>query len=150
MSDIGLFIDDEGKIDIDFESGDLKRDNGLETSVLISLFSDQRITYEELPPGETSQRGFWGDAYPEIEGDLIGSKLWVYDRAKRTDETLSRIREEAKNSLSWMVSDGVADSVETDATYLDNGALWLTITITKNEQSQRFAYAWDGQELKRD
>jgi len=149
MSDIGLFFDTEGLIDIDFESGDLKSDGGLETAVLISLFTDKRITLADMPPGETSKRGYWGDMYPEIENDQYGSKLWIYDRAKRTEETLARYEEEAKQSLAWMITDGVADSIETEATYLDNGALWLEITVYRNQESQRFSYVWDNQELRR-
>ena len=42
MNDIALIVKD-GLIDIDVQSGDLLGEEGLETAILISLFTDQRI-----------------------------------------------------------------------------------------------------------
>ena len=83
--DVGLFVVD-GEITPVIEDGDLKEDRTLETSTLISLFTDQRVTEEELENNgldkDEKKRGYWGDLYPDVQGDKIGSKLWLSDRAK--------------------------------------------------------------------
>ena len=60
MSDAALNWYDYGA-DIKVENGDIVPDNGLATSVLISLFTDARApSPDALPPGESSLRGWWG------------------------------------------------------------------------------------------
>ena len=62
--------------DIDFLNGDLIREDGLETAVLISIFTNKRALDSDnlINPGE--KRGWWGDLVSDIEGDKIGSKFW--------------------------------------------------------------------------
>ena len=50
-----------GSGDICVVGADLLSDDGLETAILISLFSDARVRDDELPAGHTWKRGFWGD-----------------------------------------------------------------------------------------
>ena len=139
-------------INLDFDAGDLLGDDGLETAVLISLFSDQRVTSADLPDGETSKRGWWGDVFPEVEGDQIGSKLWTFDRVKRTLAVLVQIETAATNALKWMLDDGVAKTVEIEAEFDDNrdNGIILRIDITRPDDTEnRFNFVWDQQEIKR-
>lgn len=150
MADIALIIDDEFKFGLELANGDLKADDGLETSVAISLFSDQRIGDDELPSGETSKRGYWGDLFPTVEGDKIGSKLWLLERAKRTNETLRKAEDYSRASLNWLIEDGVADSISVSAEYNDSMHLVMQIDIVKPKgRTSRFQVLWDKQELRR-
>ena len=79
--DLALSFDNEAGIgDLVIENDDLKIDEGLETAVLISLYTDARVSDEELPAEEAQKRGWWGDIYPDIPNDQIGSKLWLKAR----------------------------------------------------------------------
>ena len=150
MTDIGLFIVD-GCINIVVENGEVKKDEGLETSVLISLFSDMRATIEEVGI-DAERRGFWGDMFPEIPVDKLGSKLWLKDRSTRTLADLVSVETYADNSLKWMIEDGVAKSVSSVASFDENGnsAIILAIQIEKPDGTQnRFKVFWDEQDLKR-
>ena len=144
MSDIGLFIDSEGFIDIAFNEGDLKQDDSLQTALLISLFTDKRIEESERPEDEPSLRGFWGDIYADVEGDKIGSKLWLFSRSKRTVETLTYYEDYALEALKWLTEDEIADRVEVSAAYQGEGLL-LSIYTYKGTINNKYSVFWDGQ-----
>jgi len=149
MSDIGLFYENN-IFDLKIKNGDLEADNGLETAVIISIFTDQRVTLEELPQGETSRRGWWGDLFPDVDGDQIGSKLWLLDTAKQLTQNLPRYERAIKNSLAWLVEDGVASDISVVASYPDIGQVLFEIEIEKPiGENSKFGFIWDGQKIKR-
>jgi len=153
MSDIGLFIEGGLKFNLRLKDGDLERDEGLETAVSISLFSDQRITDEELPQGEESKKGWWGDMFPDIDRDQIGSKIWTLARSKRTLETLRRTEDYAKEALAWLIEDGIASTVSAVASFegdVSAGKWRLDVSITKpNGTQSKYQVLWDEQKIIR-
>lgn len=108
----------------------LAADEGLETAVILSLFTDRLAEPDDRLDGR-DRRGWWGDSFPVIEGDRIGSRLWLLAREKQTASTLNRAREYAREALQWLVEDGVAAGVQVDAEYPRPGLLALIITITR-------------------
>jgi phage gp46-like protein len=145
-----IFNADANGIPVDalVSKNDLVTENGLQTSVIISLFTDRRVTEDDLPPEETSFRGWWGDLFQDEPGDLIGSRLWLLAREKRSVETLNRAVEYSEEALQWMVEDGVAESVSADAIYDQNGFMILSISIVKSgatNLSYRFRLKWDAE-----
>lgn len=149
MSDVALIF--KGAcIDLSVLSGQLQRDSGLETAVIISLFTDRRVTVEQLPDLSESQRGWWGDLLSDIDQDQIGSRLWTLDRSKRTTETLRLFEDYVKEALDWMIEDGIAQTVEATAFYTDNKSLGSDIKIARpNGNETRYTLLWDEQELRR-
>jgi phage gp46-like protein len=110
----------------------LETDDGLQTAIILSLFSDRLAGDEDtLPDGGTDRRGWWGDSFADQAGDRIGSRLWLLEREKQTPAVLQRARDYARESLQWLLVDGVARSVEVDAEYPQLGMLALTVTITR-------------------
>ena len=104
--------------DFIFENNDLVTDEGLVTAVIISWFTDQRATDDDTIPNSNSdqqfvdKRGWWGDLVDvQVAGDRIGSKLWLLDRAKTTQENLALAKEYGEAALEWMKEDGVAKDV---------------------------------------
>lgn len=152
--DYGLFLDDNGQIDIRFLDGDVAPDSGLETAVLISLFSDSRAVEDMIPAidRDGDLRGYWGDVRPAVPGDETGSLLWVIKRAKQLSKTLTDAREYAQRSLKWLVEDGVAESVTVNTSYPDRGWMLLEVIIYRPQSANpvtfRYAYAWASQLLK--
>ncbi len=128
---------------------DLATDEGLETAVIISLFTDRRADESDiLPLGEAYRRGWWGDTYPEIEGDKIGSKLWLLSREKQLPEVMRRAEQYARESLQWLIDDKVATDVTVIATNPSMGVLFLQIDITRpagNAITFRYDYNWAAQ-----
>ena len=104
-----------GDFNFDTAVQDLESDAGLETAVLISLFTDRRANIDDPLPdsNNTSRRGWWGDlASPEVEGDQIGSRLWLLEREKTLESVLTRAKQYTIEALQWLIDDGVAEKVD--------------------------------------
>lgn len=153
MNDIGLFINEEGNFDLKISNGDFASDDGLETAVSLSLFTDRRATDDELPFGEISKRGWWGDQFLDVPGDKIGSKLWFLSRSKRTQETLRRTEDYCREALQWLIEDGVAKTITVTAIFegvVSEGRWYADIKIEKPDgKTFKFKAAWDQQKLIR-
>jgi phage gp46-like protein len=126
----------------------LAEDSGLETAIIISLFTDRRAEPDDvLPDNSGDLRGWWADAYPAVDGDLIGSRLWLLSREKQLPEVLGKAKEYAEEALAWMIEDGVADSVVATAVKVRDGLLGLTVQIfrpTGTPARFRFELFWEG------
>ena len=129
MPDVALTYRN-GIIDLDFGDGGTAIDDGLRTAVIISLFSDRKAEADdELPDGGKDLRGWWGDIHPQVEEDLIGSRLWLLSRSKQTASVLRRAETYARESLQWMLDDRVATLVEVTAENPRDGLLALAVRI---------------------
>lgn len=150
MSDIALKINDQNLFDILIVDGDLASDDGLETAVTISLFTDRRVSEEELPAPQKDKKGWWGDMFPDVEQDKIGSRLWLIGREKVTQEVAKRAEDYCKEGLEWLIEDGVAASIAVVASYNSSKNLIIQIEIVKPTGNKfKFKVLWDKQQLVR-
>lgn len=85
-------------------------DDPLHRAVVISLFTWRRALASD--PVDDDRHGWWGDSYPSIANDRIGSRLWLLRRRTLVDDTLRDARLYAEEALRWLVDDGVLASVE--------------------------------------
>lgn len=135
MSDIRtVFLGFDQGADYALASLGLAADDGLETAVILSLFTDRRAEADDvIPDGTRDRRGWWADAYPGSgsEGDKIGSRLWLLHREKQLPSVLARAEEYAREALQWLLDDGVAEHVEVTASIPRAGILGLVIRITR-------------------
>lgn len=126
------------------DDGSLLDDDGLETVVTISLFTDARASEDEVPAG-TDRRGWWFDAYdPDEPGVSIGSKIWLLENATMTAENLRLLERYAKDALEWMVAANAAEKIETEATRIAEDAASLTVRIhAPNDPASPYTYTWE-------
>jgi phage gp46-like protein len=100
----------------------------LPRAVIISLFSWGRALPDDELPG-TDRMGWWGDSFPQVAGDRIGSRLWLLARTTIRTATPAKVREYATEALAWLIADGVASDVivqaERDGLY--QVSLWCQI-----------------------
>jgi len=125
----------------------LTADNGLETAVMLSLFADRRAKKDDMLPSGDDRRGWWADAYAEEQNDFFGSRLWLVYREKQMTTVLRRVEEYAFEALTWMVEDGVVQSVNCQAEVIRDGVLGLTVTMTRGNNlatKYRFEIFWKG------
>lgn len=126
----------------------LATDDGLETAVVLSLFTDRRANPEDvLPDPDGGRRGWFGDSFPAVDGDRIGSRLWLLHRERQTDAVLERARGYAAEALAWLKEDGVASAVDVAAEYPRRGVLALEVRIARAEDGPvryRFETFWSG------
>lgn len=142
-----FWVDDQGRPITDENGGlinavlspDIPSSSELATAVLISLFSDALASEDDnLPDNTGDRRGWWGGA--------IGSKLWLRQRAKKTDDLLKTVQDDAAQALAWMVEDGVAGEITTAAEFQSPNALALSVVIRRAgrpDLALRFANLWD-------
>ncbi len=155
MTDLLLNLTELGA-DFLIVDGELVADEGLQTAVVVSLFSDARADADDLLPEESlivddpayvrEVRGFWADTAEE----RWGSKLYLLSRTKATAATASRAARFAEESLGWLLSTGIASRLEVGAEFVesttDDGrrekVLSLTIGISRGTSS-RWSSLWD-------
>jgi phage gp46-like protein len=119
-------------------------------AVLISLLTWRRANKDDaLPdPGPNAPRmGWWGDSFPAVPNDRIGSRLWLLSRAKLLPETVALAKEYAEEALRWLVDDGVAARVEVKAERQGLQTLALGCRIYKSDGTApldvRFTDVWE-------
>lgn len=133
---------------------DIETDEGLETAVITSLFTDKRAPKGvELPAGEVRRRGWWGDSLLSYS-DEYGSLLWLLCREKETRNVVLRAEEYAKSALQWLIQDGVAKQIDVYGEIPSPGVLHLLVQIWRpgrnDSMSFKYAYNWKKQEVKPD
>ena len=134
-TDIKIIYDNDLAVgDFNFLNGDLEREEGFETSVLISLYTDARASEDDNVDDPNDLRGWVGDLLPSND-DSIGSKLWLLDRSKATQENANKAKQYVQQALNWMIEDGVASKIDVVTSivgYEETKKLVLNITIYKD------------------
>jgi phage gp46-like protein len=133
---------------------DLERDDGLQTAVIISLFTDRRASPEQIPVDlpQDDLRGYWGDIANATPSDNTGSLLWLLAREKQLPQILGRAQQYCREALAWMVEDLVATRVEVTAEFVAQGWMLILVDIfrpTGSPVRYRFNYEWAAQAAKR-
>ena len=119
-------------------------DQLLARAVVISLFSDKRATEDEVPDGG-GRRGWWGDTYADNKGDQIGSKLWLLQREKLTNETIMKAKEYTEEALQWLITDRVVKRIDVTAERFGADGLTIDVQLYKpdmKETNVRFQDVW--------
>jgi phage gp46-like protein len=150
VTDLRLIYDENAlRADLRVMGIDIETDGGIETAIIISLFSDRRAEADDaLPAGVEDRRGWFGDGVSAIDGDLIGSRLWLLAREKQLSSVTSRARQYAREALQWLMEDGIANAVDVVAEIPRPGVLALSVTVhrpTGEAVSHRYDYAWAAQ-----
>ena len=146
MTDLRLrILGGAGGTDLEVAAGDFALDQGLDTAVLVSLFTDARAPADADLPGEADdRRGWWG----QDNADPFGSLLWlVLERGVRTAEAATLAAGYAREALQWMIREEIAASVDVASTFEADGLLYLRVDITRGP-SRRWAHLWTGQREK--
>ena len=83
----------------------------LTRAVVISLFTHRRAEPDDNSDGPM---GWWGDTWPAVANDRYGSKLWLLQRSKLTNELVNTVRTYLRDALQWMLDDGVVSRIDID------------------------------------
>lgn len=100
----------------------------LTRAVQISLFTWRRANVDDVL--DDDQRfGWWGDSFPSVADDRIGSRLWLLRRVKLTVQTQLDAEFYAREALQWLIDDGHIRAVEIQTERLDDQRLNLRIYL---------------------
>jgi len=148
MTDIALTLTQNGTelfFDIVMNGPDLLSGMDLETAIYLSLFTNRRANPEDKIDSD-DRGGWWGDTYLSGTNDKYGSRLWLLNRSKHTQQVLNLARAYALEAVQWLIDDGVAQAVEVDAEAVRNNVLGISVAVVKpNEKVDvfRYEYTWD-------
>jgi phage gp46-like protein len=109
----------------------LATDEGLDTAIILSLFTDARAKPDDATPAPDDLRGWWGDAFADTAGERFGSRLWLLGRRKQLPAVLVEAKNYAEEALAWLIKDGIASRVDVEAFIPRDEVLGLAITITR-------------------
>lgn len=84
-------------------------------AAVVSLLTWRRAGNDDaLDDGE--RYGWWGDSFPTLTNDQIGSRLWQLRRRTLNADTVRDATTFARESLQWMLDDGRVVSVDITTT----------------------------------
>jgi phage gp46-like protein len=101
----------------------------LTRAVIISLYTWRRAATDD-PVDDEELFGWWGDSYPAIADDRIGSRLWLLRRVKLTAQTQRDAEFYAREALQWLLDDGQVIGLEVSSEQVDLNRLNLLTTLT--------------------
>lgn len=102
----------------------------LTRAVVISLF-----TWRRAEPDDNAENpmGWWGDTWPTVQNDRIGSRLYLLRRSKLTNQTPIKAREYIRQALQWLTDDEVAARIEIDVQRTGIDVLSAGVTIWQRD-----------------
>ncbi|WP_334473646.1 phage GP46 family protein [Arsenophonus sp. PmNCSU2021_1] len=99
----------------------------LRRAVMISLFTWRRAE----PDDDTDTPfGWWGDTWPTVQNDRIGSRLHLLKRSTLTNQTVQKAKEYIAQALTWMTDDGIALRVDIEVVRSGIDKLTATVILT--------------------
>jgi phage gp46-like protein len=101
----------------------------LTRAVIISLYTWRRAATDD-PVDDDERFGWWGDSYPVIADDRIGSRLWLLRRVKLTAQTQRDAEFYAREALQWLLDDGHVIGLEVSSEQVDLNRLNLRAVLT--------------------
>ena len=144
--DIKLSPDGFGIGNIELTENDVVVDNGLNTAVYISLFTDIRVDDNSLLDDKADKRGYWGDVFDEKP---MGSKLWLLAREKKLNAVLEKAKTYCVEALKWLIDDGIAKKITINTEAVDGNILGIEVIIQKPTDdilNFKYSYNWKYQE----
>lgn len=103
-------------------------------SVVISLFTWRRAGPDD-PVDDEELYGWWGDTYPVVAYDRIGSRLWLLRRVRLTAETRRDAEFYAREALQWLIDDDhvIAVAITTEQVAINRLSLGVVLTLTTGQ-----------------
>lgn len=144
MTDIStIWVTSAGTGDWTISAGALASGDDLASAVLISLFTDRQANPDDvIPDGSDDRRGWWGDQDQDVP---IGSRLWLLDRSRLTQDVANAAQVHINEALKWLINDGVAAGIAVAARISGQSQLDTIITITRNDGTKvplKYSWVW--------
>ncbi len=126
--------------DMSMLDDDLREERSLETSLILSLFTDR------ADDDSDGHEGYWADEFADGQDGPMGSRLWKLDRASAGDSLELDADTYIREALKWMIDARVASGFSIEFDRPNAGTLYVRLTVHRPNDaasSFRFAYLWD-------
>lgn len=114
MQDTKHIMDENGLYVLDIKNGDLAVVDGLETAMLVSLFTNARLD-ESIRSNPMQRSGWVGNIQTAKTKRQLGGQCWTLENERITTYYLAQAKEKSRRAHDWMINDGVARHVVTNA-----------------------------------
>jgi phage gp46-like protein len=136
--DVKLTPDQSGNFDLSIKDGDFESVEGLDTSIYVSLFSDDRAPSYNVVES-FKRRGWIGNI---VSPKLPMSFLWLLDQSRVTQQTLNDAKLYAQSALQWLLTNQIAKDIAIDVSRESRG-IALNIKFTGfTDEVNRFYVLW--------
>ena len=127
--DIKMIETPDGTFDITFTDGDITADEGFETAIMASLFTDARASESQVGSPE-QRRGWLGNTLSTVPGREVGGLMYLAEQRRLTQDTVNENVDFAQKSLAWMTEDRLAQRIDVSGELIPKKGVRLTIAIT--------------------
>ncbi|RMQ98480.1 Phage GP46 [Pseudomonas savastanoi pv. glycinea] len=109
-------------------------ESSLLRSVVISLFTWRRAGPDD-PVDDDELYGWWGDTYPTVADDRIGSRLWLLRRVRLNADTRRDAVFYAQEALQWLIDDEHVRQIDitTEQAGINRLNLGVLLTLTTGQ-----------------
>ena len=136
--DIALIFDGSG-FDLVIEDGDFKNEEGFDTAIWVSLFTDARASESQVLAPE-NRRGWMGNLVSDVEEREVGGLLWLAEQRRLTQDSLNEIVDYVRKSLNWFIEDNIAQKIEVSGEIVPRSGIAISIIITTSDGSTSSHY----------
>jgi phage gp46-like protein len=98
-------------------------------AVEISLFTWRRAEPDDKLDDD-QRMGWWGDSFPAVASDKIGSRLWLLRRKTIVPETLRQAEAYAREALQWMLDDALVTGVDVQVSSPDRTRVDVVVQLS--------------------
>jgi len=100
-----------GRYDISFnDAGDVSGTSSFDTAILMTVFCERRAAASEVS-NNANRRGWWGNTLSDIPDFEIGSKAWLLEQSRLTEDALNLALTYYRTAFQWFLDEGYANSV---------------------------------------
>lgn len=84
-------------------------------------------------PTSLVNHGSSEDTWPAVQNDRYGSRLWLLQRSKLTNQLVQTVRGYIRECLQWMIDDGVVSRIDLDIRRTGINELGNSITLWRRD-----------------
>lgn len=140
MQDLCHEMNTDGLFVLSVKNNDLVPVEGMESAILVSLFTDQRLDESQMDI-PINRGGWFGNVLtPNRE---LGSKLWAYENVRVSSGLMGNIRDCAKRSFDWMNKDNLTRKISVTVTPKGQQVhININLTARGDKVGHDYAYLW--------
>lgn len=131
-----------GYYDIDIDSsGDLVKEEGFNTNLIMSLFCERRASKDEVV-NPIARRGWWGNTLNDDKFEF-GSKLWLLDQSRLTTATVNMAQQYSLKGVEWLKTDGFIKDLQVTATptyTASSPSISIQLTLIRRDNAVEYKY----------
>ncbi len=142
-NDFAIDRNENGIFDLVIEGGQFKTVYSFDTALKLIIFCDARADESEVPLPQ-NRRGWLGNAILRDDDFQMGSKLWLLEQERTTQNTLNKALDYVQKACDWLVDDIHVKSVEVTGTILnqDGFRIGILFTTLDNKVESRYYDLW--------